>query len=402
MPLRYAAPLHRLHLENVKLWRRGEEVLLHALGVGLGVDQSLEDGEHVAAVFDQSRENVAKGRLALGHAMPFEQHRLGNFNVAAELFGGVPTQEQAVEESRLALREVEVVLGLFDRLGCGWYSRVGIGLHLHLHLKTEKAVYRKFSARQVVPSSRVAIFAMSAAKRPGKLGWMPEAGARILCPIPRTGISLGSTSTIKIWAELSRLARLARRSNEFAQSRNIGSVGPDAGRIDRQTQALGSLDIDSGIVEFGQAKPNRWKHTLFAARVHWTRRTMALPRAVRDREELVPIVLVPHQSLPRPRDSGRSKHSMRQIPTWSLPVARRGQTSGIRHNFHEVHHRLGNVSPTLRKSNYQVAINEFVKAQVPMRSSEIGIEAGRRFTWNHAPSRSVSRLCSPRPSRPTI
>ena len=108
----------------------------------------------------------------------------------------MPAQEQAVEEGRLALRKVEVVLGLFDRLGCGWNRRVGVGLHLHL--ETEKAVYRKFLWRQVVPLSRVDIFAMSAAKRSGQPGLMPEARARIFRAIPRTRISLSSISTIKI------------------------------------------------------------------------------------------------------------------------------------------------------------------------------------------------------------
>jgi len=80
-------PRHYTDIIWKKLSCSGAEALLHALGAGLGVDQSLEDGEHVAAVFDQSSEHVAKGRLALGLAMPFEQHRLWNFNVAAELFG---------------------------------------------------------------------------------------------------------------------------------------------------------------------------------------------------------------------------------------------------------------------------------------------------------------------------
>src|SRR6267378_7083214 len=106
----------------------------------------------------------------------------------------MPAQEQAVEEGRLALRKVEVVLGLFDRLGCGWNRRVGVGLHL----ETEKAVYRKFLWRQVVPLSRVDIFAMSAAKGSGQPGLMPEARARIFHAIPRTRISLSSISTIKI------------------------------------------------------------------------------------------------------------------------------------------------------------------------------------------------------------
>src|SRR3984893_5623706 len=125
---------------------RGKDLLLYALGAGLGIDQSLKDREHMTAVFDQAREDIAKGRLAFGLAMPFEEHRLGNFNVAAEFFGRVPAQEQAVKEGRLPLREVEIVLRLLSHVGCGWDGRVCVSLHL----ETEKAVYPKFCRRQVL------------------------------------------------------------------------------------------------------------------------------------------------------------------------------------------------------------------------------------------------------------
>jgi hypothetical protein len=52
---------------------------------------------------------------------------------------------------------------------------------------------------------------------------------------------------------------------------------------------------------------------------------VALPGPVCDCEELVPIVLVPHRSLPRLRGLGRYRHEMRQLPLWSLP--------GVRLNF---------------------------------------------------------------------
>src|SRR5882762_6356930 len=108
----------------------------------------------------------------------------------------MPAQEQAVEEGRLALRKVEVVLGLFDRLGCGWNRRVGVGLHLHL--ETEKAVYRKFLWRQVVPLSRVDIFAMSAAKRSRQPGLMPGASAWLLRATPRSRLSRFTTGAREI------------------------------------------------------------------------------------------------------------------------------------------------------------------------------------------------------------
>jgi len=80
--------------------------------------------------------------------MPLEQNRRRDFNVVAKLFRGMSAQEQAIEESRLPLRKVEIVLSFLGRIGRVWERRVGFSLHRHL--ETEEAVYRKFSRRQVV------------------------------------------------------------------------------------------------------------------------------------------------------------------------------------------------------------------------------------------------------------
>ena len=151
-------PRHYTDIIWKKLSCSGAEALLHALGARFGVDQGFEEREDVAAVFDHAGKDIAKGRFAFGLAMPFKQYRLGNFNVAAKLLSGMPAQEQAVEEGRLPLREVEVVLGFFGRVGSGWKRRICVGLHLRI--ETEKAVYRKFLRRQVVLRSRDDIFAI--------------------------------------------------------------------------------------------------------------------------------------------------------------------------------------------------------------------------------------------------
>ena len=83
--------------------RRPEEFdgirgLLHALGARFGVNQDLEDGQNVPAIFHHSSEHIAHHGLTLGLAVPLQQNRLGHFNVAAKLLGGMPAQEQAVEE----------------------------------------------------------------------------------------------------------------------------------------------------------------------------------------------------------------------------------------------------------------------------------------------------------------
>src|SRR3984893_390924 len=166
---------------------RGKDRLLQPLGAGLGVDQSLKDGEHMTAVFDQPREDIAKGRLAVGLAMAIEQHRLRNFKIAAEFFGRVPAQEQAVKEGRLPLREVEIVQRLLSHVGRGGNSRVCVSLHLRL--QTEREVYPKFCSRQVLLPFTDAIFAIAAVSCSGQAGLMPVVGARILCPISRTRIS---------------------------------------------------------------------------------------------------------------------------------------------------------------------------------------------------------------------
>ena len=94
-------------------------ILLHALGARFGVNQRLENGQNVAAVIDHAREDIAQRRVALGFAMPLQQHRGRNLDIPAKLFGGMSAQEQAVKESRLPLREVEVVLGFLRRVGGG-------------------------------------------------------------------------------------------------------------------------------------------------------------------------------------------------------------------------------------------------------------------------------------------
>src|SRR5260370_35531680 len=106
----------------------------------------------MAEVLDHPGKDITQRRLALGLAMPFQQNRLWNFNVAAEFLCGMPAQEQAVEKGRLPLREVKVVLGVVGNVGCGWKRRVCVSVHLRI--KTEKAVCRKVLRRQVVLQSR--------------------------------------------------------------------------------------------------------------------------------------------------------------------------------------------------------------------------------------------------------
>ena len=119
-------------------------------------------------------------------------------------------------------------------------------------------------------------------------------------------------------AELPGSARLARGAHKFTQCGDIGAVSPDPCGIDGQSKAFGGFHIDARVIEFREAKPNGRKNALNTAWVHGSRRPATLPGPVCDREELVPIVLVPHRLLPRLRDLGRYRHEMRQLPLWSL------------------------------------------------------------------------------------
>jgi len=125
MPCPYYRGLRLSRMESI-------EILLHALGARLGVNQSLKNGQNMTAVIDHAAEKIAESRVALGLPMPFQEHGLRDFDVPPKLCGGVPAQEQAVEEGRLPLWEVEVVLSLFGRIGLCWERRVGFGLHLVL------------------------------------------------------------------------------------------------------------------------------------------------------------------------------------------------------------------------------------------------------------------------------
>jgi hypothetical protein len=84
------------------------ERLLNALFLGVPSNEGIEDGEDVAAIFDHAVENVAEFRVALGIAVPLQQHCWRNLDIAAKLLWRMAAQEESIEECRLALGEGEV------------------------------------------------------------------------------------------------------------------------------------------------------------------------------------------------------------------------------------------------------------------------------------------------------
>jgi hypothetical protein len=130
--------------------------LLHALGARFSDDEGLENRKNVAAVVHHAREDVAQRGIALGFAMPLQEHRGRDLDIPAQFLGGMPAQEETVKEGRFPLWKVKVVLSFFRRVGGGQQGRVGY--RLHELPKTERAVYRNFSRRQVLERKDRLIF----------------------------------------------------------------------------------------------------------------------------------------------------------------------------------------------------------------------------------------------------
>jgi hypothetical protein len=110
---------------------------LHALLLPVPTDKRIENCEDVTAIFDHAGKNVAEARLALGFAMPFSEDGRRYFDIAAELFGRMATEEETVKKGGLPLRDIEVQRDFRGNKLC----HCGHG---------ERAVYRKASRRQVV------------------------------------------------------------------------------------------------------------------------------------------------------------------------------------------------------------------------------------------------------------
>lgn len=88
-------------------------------------DQILENGKYMPPVFNDALEQRAKVRLALAFAIPLGEDGRGNSNVAAQFFGVVSAQEKPVKKRGLALRELEILRHLIERIWLRSHSRKG-------------------------------------------------------------------------------------------------------------------------------------------------------------------------------------------------------------------------------------------------------------------------------------
>ena len=79
-------------------------------------DQVFKNCENVLAVTHNGFQYRTQLRLADGFFVPLGQDGGGDLDVLAQLVGGMPAQEQAVEKGGLALRELKILQPLFQRI----------------------------------------------------------------------------------------------------------------------------------------------------------------------------------------------------------------------------------------------------------------------------------------------
>src|SRR5579864_5054539 len=83
--------------------------------VRLEANQGVENRQDVTPVFHHPLQNLAQTWFALGLPVPASQNVWRHFDIAAEFFGGMAPQKEAVEEGCLSLRILELPLGFVAR-----------------------------------------------------------------------------------------------------------------------------------------------------------------------------------------------------------------------------------------------------------------------------------------------
>jgi hypothetical protein len=83
----------------------------------------------MAAKFHDARKHLAQTGIPFGFAVPLGENSDRNFDIPPKLFRRMTAQEEAVEKGRLALREIEVVLRVFDGGRRGRETRIGFSMH---------------------------------------------------------------------------------------------------------------------------------------------------------------------------------------------------------------------------------------------------------------------------------
>jgi hypothetical protein len=86
---------------------------------------------------------------------------------------------------------------------------------------------------------------------------------------------------------------LPRGADEIPQHSHIRAISANAAGIHGQAEALGEIQIHSGVVEFRQAKASRRLNTVHTRWINRARRPVALPRTACYFVKLFPISFLP-------------------------------------------------------------------------------------------------------------
>jgi hypothetical protein len=121
------------------------EKLLEALRGGIVADEVLEDCQDVLAILHDPLEQRAKLRLADGFFVPLGKDSGGDLNVLPKLVGRMAAEEKAVEKRGFALRELEFLQSVFQRVGHSCHGR-NRSLQIWLHASRVQAAKREIHA----------------------------------------------------------------------------------------------------------------------------------------------------------------------------------------------------------------------------------------------------------------
>src|ERR1700730_502767 len=95
-------------MAGVEAWEITDQArsdsLLNASDASVKSDQGIKNGEHVATVFHHAFEHFAQAWFALSLPVPASQNTGRHFDIAAELFGRMAAQKQAIKECCFPLR----------------------------------------------------------------------------------------------------------------------------------------------------------------------------------------------------------------------------------------------------------------------------------------------------------
>ena len=119
--------------------------LLQFLRRGIVDDQIFKEGENMLAVLHDPLKHRPQLRLANGFLIPLREYCRWNGYVPAQLLGGMAAQEQAVKKCGFALRELEFLQHVFDRVGRSRHGRKSQFTDFGVAVKRRSALKMQFA-----------------------------------------------------------------------------------------------------------------------------------------------------------------------------------------------------------------------------------------------------------------